>query len=188
MNLTRFACLRLIAGTALATLTLGAARADAGYAPTDAAPAKRQTKAEPDWTLAASKHNGSGIRLRYSVPAQLQPGQVARVQLQFSGVSADGASVDLRPPQGARLTRADGSALGTLALTRDQATTLDVLLTPAGDGMQTLDVFTSQAGRRSAQSVPLKVGTGAAALKASGAVKSTPAGERVISLPSTPER
>jgi len=144
---------------------------------------KPMAKSNTHWVQAASKHNGSGIRLRYSVPATAQPGQAATVQLQFSGVVADDASVELRAPEGATLVGVDGAPLSRVELPRGQLTSLVLHVTPSVEGEQSIDVFTTQAERSSAQSVPLKVGKGGRVLKASGTPQTTPTGEKVISLP-----
>ncbi len=150
------------------------------------------TKATPDagpqWNRsAATKHNGSGIRLEYSVPTTFSPGRTGTVQLRFSGVTADDARVEWRAPAGGSVSSAALGAATSLALPRGEVTTVLLDVTPAADGMAYLDVFTSQGGRTSAQSVPLKVGSGAVSLKRDGTMQTMPLGEKVISLPSTPK-
>lgn len=135
------------------------------------------------WTVAPAKPQGSGIVLRYDVPARLSVGQAAPVRLRFSRVSADDARVELKVPDGVSVTLADGSAATSVALPRDRETTLELRVTPKNDGVHYLDVFTTQNGRSSAQSVALRVGSAAAAMKRNGAAQTTPSGERVISLP-----
>lgn len=164
-----------------------AASAQAGGDPAASHGAAR-AKHSSHWTkAAAAKHNGSGIRLSYIVPAGMQPGQSARVQLQFSGVTADDASVEWRGPAGSNVSSAQLGAASSMALPAGQVTAISLDITPAADGMAYLDVFTSQGGRGSAQSVPLKVGSGAVHLKREGTMQTAPSGEKVISLPSTPK-
>lgn len=139
------------------------------------------------WKTAAAKHNGSGIRLDYSVPTAMLPGRTGSVQLRFGGVTGDDARVEWRAPAGGSVSSAVHGTATSVALPRGQATTLFLDVTPAADGMAYLDVFTSQGGRTSAQSVPLKVGSGAVVLKRDGAAQTMPSGEKVISLPSTPK-
>src|SRR5688572_137209 len=79
------------------------------------------------WTLAPAKPNGSGIVLRYDVPARLSVGQTATVRLRFDRVNADGARVELKAPEGVTVTLADGSAARNFALSRDRETTLELL-------------------------------------------------------------
>jgi len=81
------------------------------------------------------------------------------------------------------ITLADGSAATSVALPRDRETTLELRVTPQADGVHYLDVFTTQNGRSSAQSVALKVGNAVAAMKRNGAAQTTPSGEKIISLP-----
>lgn len=146
-----------------------------------------KAKASSHWTDATAKHNGSGVRLAYAVPAGLQPGQTGTVELRFSGVTADDARVEWRAPAGASVVSAQAGSATSMALPPGQVTTISLDVTVAADGMAYLDVFTTQAGRGSAQSVPIKVGSGAVLLKREGAMQTGPAGEKVISLPSTPK-
>ena len=153
-----------------------------------ASPRAAKAKARSHWTEApAGKQNGSGIRMSYIVPAGMQPGQSARVQLQFSGVTADDARVEWRAPEGSSVSSAQLGAAASMALPPGQVTTVTLDITPAVDGMAYLDVFTFQGGRGSAQSLPLKVGSGAVKLKREGTLQTSPSGEKVISLPSTPK-
>ena len=178
----------LISSTRLIALLGCAAMVASAHAGSDASahPAAK-AKHSPHWTLAAAKHNGSGIRLSYIVPAGMQPGQSARVQLQFSGVTADDAKVEWRGPAGSSISSAQLGSAASVALPAGQVTTISLDVTPAADGMAYLDVFTTQGGRGSAQSVPLKVGSGKVALKREGTMQTAPSGENVISLPSTPK-
>lgn len=171
----------LVAGCAALAPAAFALDSDAPAAKSSAA--VKKTPAKPRWIEAAAKHGGSGIRLRYSVADSVQPGVPADVRLQFSGVETDDASVELRPPHGASLTDAAGNAVRSVLLPRGSTTTLVLRLTPVADGAQTLDVFTSQGQRLSAQSVLLNVGSGKLDLQKMGKAQTTPSGEKVISLP-----
>jgi hypothetical protein len=135
------------------------------------------------WSIAPDKPNGSGVQLRYDVPARLSVGQTATVRLRFDRVSADGARVELKAPDSVTITLADGSDAASVALPRERETTIDLRVTPQADGMHYLDVFTTQGGRSSAQSVALKVGSASAAMKRNGQAQTTPSGEKIISLP-----
>lgn len=153
----------------------------------DAPSPKAKTAARAGWVDApAGKHNGSGIRVSYNAPA-MQPGQTATVQLQFSGVTGDDASVVWRAPEGGSVSAAAPGGASSMALPRGQVSTLTLQVTPGADGLAYLDVFTVQQGRGSALSVPLKVGSGAARLKREGTTMKTPSGEVVTALPSTPK-
>ena len=172
----------LLLSASIAIATTANATAPVG----DTAPATHHAKAKTKtaWVHAAAKHNGSGVRLAYSVPA-MQPGRTSTVQLQFTGVQSDDARVEWRAPEGASVTSAVAGSSTSMALPRGQVTTLTLDVTPAADGMAYLDVFTTQDGRGSAQSVPLKVGSGKVSLKREGQLQKMPSGEAVISLPSS---
>lgn len=171
-----------VLATLLATVGATLILSSAALADGDASHRHKAAK-QGAWTLAPAKPQGSGIVLRHDVPTRLSVGQTATVRLRFDRVSADGARVELKAPDGVTITLADGSAATSVALPRDRATTLELRVTPQADGVHYLDVFTSQNGRSSAQSVALKVGTAAAAMKRNGVAQTTPAGEKVISLP-----
>lgn len=129
------------------------------------------------------KANGSGVKLSANTPKSIAIGQATLVTLSFDAVTSDGAVANVRAPAGVTVTRADGSPLTDIALTRGQAMSVDVMVNAQGDGMQFLDITTTQAGRSSVQSVPLKVGTGKMVLKSNGNVVTTPTGERIVSMP-----
>lgn len=170
----------------LVLLAAGAGLVPAALAGGDPTAKPTARTAAAGWVAApAAKHNGSGIRLGYRVPAGLQPGQATTVQLQFSAATADDARAEWRMSGTAGALAP--SAASSVALTRGQPTTVSVAVTPAADGMAYLDVFTTQGGRTSAQSVPLKVGSGAVVLKRQGVAQTMPSGEKVISLPSSPK-
>lgn len=185
MNRSTKLRLHLIAAAACmigSALVAAPARADAqtpAAAPASAAAKKTQ------WVKLPRKHNGSGVQLNYSVPAGLQAGQTIAVQLQFSGITQDDASVEIKAPAGVGLVAASGSLPARMALPRGRATALTLQVTPAADGLQYLRVFSSQGGRSTVQLIPLKVGTGQVQLKSNGAAQTTPTGEKVISLPSS---
>lgn len=133
---------------------------------------------------APAKHGGSGIELRYAVPSTLRPGEVAVVRLQLSGARSDDAKVEVRSDNPAVQLRLAGQPItGAIALDRAGTRTLDVEVS-APDGLQYLNVFTTQEGRFSAHSIPLPVGTGAVQQKSNGIPATTPDGEKIISLPS----
>lgn len=135
-------------------------------------------------TQAPAKHGGSGIELRYAVPASLKPGEVGVVRLQLDGVRADDAQVELRGDNPSVQIRIAGQPIaGAIRLERGRTRTIDLEVS-APDGLQYVNVFASQDGRFSAYSIPLSVGSGTASLKANGVTTTTPAGERIISLPS----
>lgn len=133
------------------------------------------------WVKLNQKHNGSGVQVRYNVPAALQAGQPSTVRLRFSTVSdAAGAVAEIKAPAGVTLS----GAAGPLTLPQGRATTVDMQATAAADGQYFVDVLTTQAGRTSVQSIPLQVGDAKPQLKTTGKPETTPSGEKVISLPS----
>jgi len=149
----------------------------------DGNPPHHKAVKQDAWATAPSKPSGSGVRLRYEVPARLNVGQTATVRLRFDRVAAEGARVELKAPPGVTMTLVDGGDASGVALPRGRDTTLELRVTPQTDGVHYIDVITTQDGRGGAQSVALKVGTGAPQLKQHGAAQTTPSGEKVISLP-----
>jgi Spy/CpxP family protein refolding chaperone len=169
----------LLAGAAS---LLGVAAASAEAPGQDSARTKNSTgSAQP---VAAKKGKGSGVRMSALVPKAMAIGQTSAVTLEFDGVSGDGAVATVRAPAGVSVARADGQPLGEIALARGQATRVELLVTAQGDGMRYLDVTTRQSGRASIRSVALKVGSGASSNKPNGTPMTTPAGEKIISMPS----
>lgn len=163
-----------------------AALAACAWADAPSPNAKPAAKAKATWVAAARKHNGSGVELSYTVPATLTAGQAAEVQLRFNDVKKDDASVKITAPAGVALasTTSNAALNADMVLPRGQTTVVTLQVTPSADGLQYLNVFTTQSGRSSAQSIPLQVGSSANKLEASGKPETTPAGEKVISLPS----
>lgn len=134
------------------------------------------------WVRLPSKHNGSGVALAHRLPKQLDVGQPATVQLRFEG--AAGARLSLRAPAGVAVRLADGRPLpDTMDVPADG---LNLQVQPLAQGLHYLVVTTARNGRRSVQTVPLKVGGATPSLVHDGALKTTPSGEAVISLPARP--
>ena len=119
----------------------------------------------------------SGVIVRQSVPEQIAIGETVVLRLHFSGVTAaDGATVEIRDPS----TRA---ALASVWLAQGERRTIDLPYVGRSDGMQFIDITTTQAGRNTVQSVPLRVGSGELVLKREGRKLQSTAGDNVISLP-----
>lgn len=161
---------------ALCTASLFAAPAWAcGEDATHKAPAKKTA-----WVKLAQKHNGSGVQVRYSRPSVLQVGQASTVRLEFSGVSTDaGAAAEIKAHSGVTLSGAT-----SVTLQSGRATSVEVQVAATSEGRHYIDVFTTQGGRTSVQSIPLQVGNAKPQLKTTGKPETTPSGEKVISLPS----
>ncbi len=134
-------------------------------------------KPSPVWQTVSGKHMGSGVAVRYAVPAKIAVGETVTVQLQFLGISApDGATVEVRD----RATRA---TVLSLNLAAGEQRTVELPYSNRTDGMQFLDITTTQGGRMTVQSIPLRVGSGELKLKPQGQRNTTADGGAVISLP-----
>lgn len=125
------------------------------------------------------KANGSGIRFDADAPARLDVGQTATITLRFPAAGIDGAVAQLRSPEGVAVQRADGRALGEVALSATEATTVALTVTALRQGAHYLDVTTVRAGRASVKQVALRVGDVQPQLKSSGRVETLATGERV---------
>jgi len=124
----------------------------------------------------APKRGGSGVRVAYRIEAP------ATVIVEFRGVgSPTGASASFSTESPAAL-----AGPTTVKLKPGPAQSATVALTAAQDGIYFVNVTTTQAGRSSVVSIPVKVGAGTRRLERPGAVEITPSGERVISLPPKP--
>ncbi|MFO1287587.1 MAG: hypothetical protein U1F25_13000 [Rubrivivax sp.] len=122
---------------------------------------------------------GSGVTVTHAAPAKIAIGETVTVRLRFAGVTAaDGATVEVRDP-------ATKVTLLSTQLAQGEQRTVDLPYTGRSDGMQYLDVTTTQGGRSTVVSVPLAVGSGQLRLKAEGERRTTADGEAVISLPAT---
>jgi hypothetical protein len=139
------------------------------------------------WIIAPQKHNNSGIELRYKLGSQPKAGQPVTVELEFSGVAADDAHIQMRldpalaPSATAALQKnADGFRL---PLSKSQANTQMMTVTPNADGMYFIQMQMTQAGRTSAASIAIQVGDGPVATPTLGEVQTTPSGERIIMMP-----
>jgi len=125
---------------------------------------------------------GSGVTVAHTVPARIGVGETVTVRLRISGVTAaDGATVEVRDP-------ATKVTLLSTQLAQGEQRTVDLPYTGRSDGMQYLDVTTTQGGRSTVVSVPLAVGSGQVRLKTEGERRTTADGEAVISLPATSPR
>jgi hypothetical protein len=159
------------------------AHADAFHA-TPAANTKSKTAAADSWTTARQKHNASGLELRYRAPATVKPGAGAALALSISGVTAEGAQVELKGSDPAmRILLGGRPVSGPVALAAGESRRLDLEVLDAPEGLQQVAVYLTQNGRTSVVSVPVKVGQGQQLQKAQGEAHTTPSGEKVISLP-----
>jgi len=167
------------AGILVAALALGAGPgcADPGTPPAGSKPRP--------WVQAPAKPNGSGVVLKYSAPEALKLGEVGAVRLQVSNVvAATGARLEVHASDPAvKVVVEGGTVSGPVLLARGDSREIEVQVSSSVDGLYHLSVFTTQNGRFTAASIPLKIGTGEARQKAQGSVQITPSGEKVVSLP-----
>lgn len=176
------------AGLLVVALAFGAGPgcADSGTSSSAKAPGGEAGHNKPQgWVTAPPKPNGSGVVLKYSAPEAIKTGEVATVKLQFSNVvSATGARLEVRASDPAVKVVVEGGTLaGPLTMVRGDFRELQVQVSSAVDGLYYLSVFTTQDGRFTATSIPLRVGSGESRQKAQGKVLTTPSGEKVVSLP-----
>jgi hypothetical protein len=175
------------AGLLVVALAFGAGPgcADSGTSSTAKAPRGAADQKSQGWVTAPPKPNGSGVVLKYSAPEAIKPGEVATVKLQFSNVqAATGARLEVRASDPAVKVVVEGGTLtGPLTMVRGDFRELEVQVSAAVDGLYYLSVFTTQEGRFTATSIPLRVGSGESRQKAQGKVLTTPSGEKVVSLP-----
>ena len=120
---------------------------------------------------------GSGVVMEHSVPHTIPIGETVTLRLQFSGVTAgDGATVAVCDPS----TR---ETLLTVWLSQGERRIIELPYMSRTDGMQFIDVETTQGRRTTVQSVALPVGSGELKLKPAGKKQVSANGESVISLP-----
>lgn len=133
-------------------------------------------------SAAPRKANGSGIDVQFRIDGAARLGEPLPISLSFEGITdPSGARVRFTVDAGLTLPPA---YTGEFALTggASSAPTLTVPVIPAADGLAYLNVFTTQHGVTSVSSVAVQVGK-AAALKLRGDIKTTPSGDRILTVP-----
>jgi hypothetical protein len=150
---------------------------DVATAPAAQANAKTQSQTSAK-VVARMKANGSGVIVNAAVPTKVAVGQTVSVRLNFNGVGAEGATAEVRE------AGANGRVLLSAQLPGGKEYSADVPYQAQNDGMQYLDVTTTQNGRTSIQQVAVAVGSGQMKLKPSGTAVVTPTGERLVTVPS----
>jgi len=163
------ACVLAVAALPTAALAAGAATAPAVAAESKA---MQPTPAKP---------NGNGIEVRYRLEAVPQAGQPLQVSLAFSSPHPGGEPTAWFTLTGGLAWAAEAPAV--LALSDGAPTRQQVTVLPPADGIGYLNVFTRQDGIDSVTAIPVRVGKAAPSLRQPGAVKTSPGGDRVISLP-----
>lgn len=132
-------------------------------------------------TVAPRKANGSGIEVQFRIDGTPRLGEALPITLSFVGVvDPSAATVRFTADPGLSLPAAFLSKLPLAA--GEPIATLTVPVTPTAEGLAYLNIFTTQGGATSANSVPVQVGKVAAA-KPSGELKSTPTGEKILIVP-----
>lgn len=131
-------------------------------------------------TQAPRKTNGSGIVLRYRIEGTPAVGQPVNVALEFAGARGAGAApnASFSADDGLRI-RAGGEPLAL----QPGVTRHVVQLVPQRDGLFYLNVFTVQDGASNATAIALQVGAGQQKAAPAELLKTTPSGEKIISLP-----
>ena len=116
----------------------------------------------------------SGVIVEPSVPETIALGQTVTVRLEVSGITAhDGATVEVRDPS-------RRETLAAVWLMQGERRVIDLPYTGRIDGMQFVDIATTQDGGTSVVSVPLRVGSGELRLETVGKKVTTPTGEKII--------
>lgn len=135
-----------------------------------------QARKEPK--VAAQKANGSGIDLGFTEAVATQAGVPIALPLTFDGVT-DPAGGQVRLSTDAGLTLS-GDATFTLAAGKVERRSVTVKAD--AEGFFYLNVFTTQSGRTSVSSIPVKVGKAVPALTSLG--KITQSGrEKLVVMP-----
>lgn len=130
---------------------------------------------------APRKSNGSGIEVQFRIDGAARIGEALPVALSFDGVTdTTGARVRFTVDAGLSLP---ATYAGEFKLPAGASSpTLTVPVTPTSEGLAYLNVFTTQHGLTSASAIAVQVGkTGA--LKLRGELKSTPSGDRILTIP-----
>lgn len=130
-------------------------------------------------TTAPMKANGAGVVVQYRVDGTPQAGQSVAVQLSFDGiVDPAGATVQLATEGGLSLVGYET----TRSLPAGQPATWTVEVVPAATGIGYLNVFTTQLGATSATSVAVSVGKPTSVAPASGALKRSADGDKILPM------
>lgn len=130
-------------------------------------------------TAAPMKANGAGVAVQYRIDGTPEAGRTVSVLLSFDGiVDPAGATVRLSTQGGLSLVGTEA----TRNLPAGQASTWTVDVVPAAAGIGYLNVFTTQSGATSATSVPVQVGKPSATLPASGTLKQSADGEKILPM------
>jgi hypothetical protein len=151
-----------------------------------ASPVSKKEQPSNPWITAQQKHNGSGVQLRYRIMGVPQVGQPLDIQIEFTA-SQDDANVSMRIDKALSVQASNSwqkTSLGMdlpLSKSGKNAQTLQVI--PSAEGTHFIRMRTSQNGRASMASIAVQVGPLAASQPTLGTLTTTPAGEKMITMP-----
>jgi hypothetical protein len=149
----------------------------------------KKASSKDGWTIARSKHNGSGIVTRYKIQGTPQIGQPVVIDISFSAAGSESAQakVEVRPSEKlglavpASMSKTETGSQMSLFKTKDTSTRLTV--TPQSEGLHQLVIKTVRDGRASVVSIPVLVGALPASQPTLGEKQTTPSGEKIIVMP-----
>lgn len=131
------------------------------------------------WISAPQKYNGSGVDTRYRLGGTPALGQLLPISVELSRITAPaGAKVKYSTTPGLQLV----STPDLLPLSLDALTIHALKVIPQAEGLHYVHVFTEQEGKSSVIAIPVQVGK-ATNLPSQGQLKTTPSGDKVISMP-----
>lgn len=183
---------RVAAAATLAIVVMAGAstpaRADSSQ-PKATSATVRSAPAPGAWVTARQKHNASGLLLRYQTPAAVKAGQRSTVVLTVAGVTAaEGAQVEVKGSDPSMTILMSSNPVNSpIMLTGGEMRRIDLQVVNAPEGLHYVNVLLTQNGRSNAVAIPIKVGHGQMTQKPHGEAQTTPAGEKIIVLPSTPK-
>lgn len=135
----------------------------------------------PMKAAAPRKVNGSGIEVQFRIDATPRVGAALTVSLGFEGVVPQaGASVRFAVDAGLML--AESYKASSAFPEGVSVPTMTVQVVPTAEGLSYLHVFTTQRGVTSVSSIPVQVGTPAAA-KPQTDLQPTPDGDKIRPMP-----
>ncbi len=176
--------LNLRFGATMAAMAWLALAGVCGPAVADGVPAARAARhatvprTDP-MTVAVRKSNDSGVTIQYRVDGAGRIGRPVSVVLEFDGVT-DPSGATVRMTTDASLTLTTSASL---LLPAGQRTSATATVTSSSEGLAYLNVFVRQNGAMSIVAIPVQTGAGSAAMKPLGEMKSSPEGEKIISMP-----
>jgi hypothetical protein len=127
------------------------------------------------------KKGGSGVSVRWRMGAAPKVGEPVALTIELGGLrSPEGARFEVKG-ENVNLARATGMQ----ALKAGPPQQQQVSFTPMAEGVYFINVFTEQAGRVSAVSLPVQVGKAGVKLEKPGQTTTLPSGERAVIMPSS---